>query len=99
MRLGLAKCRGWSLTNGYIKKALKGRHQPLQPTDVLVGVEQKGVDMRIGIDVATLSLKRIVERIILISVHLYGASPQAGPKRGHTGCPNSSGLQNLRTVG
>jgi uncharacterized LabA/DUF88 family protein len=67
MRLGLAKSRGWSLTNSYIKQALKGKHQPLQPTDVLVSVEQKGVDMRIGIDVATLSLKRIVNRIILIS--------------------------------
>jgi uncharacterized LabA/DUF88 family protein len=29
--------------------------------------EQKGVDMRIGIDVVTLSLKKIVERIILFS--------------------------------
>ncbi|HTX22768.1 MAG TPA: NYN domain-containing protein [Candidatus Aquilonibacter sp.] len=35
--------------------------------DVFLSREQKGVDMRIGIDVATLSLKRIVERIILIS--------------------------------
>jgi uncharacterized LabA/DUF88 family protein len=29
--------------------------------------EQKGVDMRIGIDVATLSLKKVVDRIILFS--------------------------------
>jgi uncharacterized LabA/DUF88 family protein len=29
--------------------------------------EQKGVDMRIGIDVATLCLKRLVDRIILFS--------------------------------
>jgi uncharacterized LabA/DUF88 family protein len=32
-----------------------------------LNLEQKGVDMRIGIDVATLTLKKIVERIILIS--------------------------------
>lgn len=67
MRLGICKQRGWTLTDGYIKKAIKGKHQPLQATDVLLSQEQKGVDMRIGIDVATLSLKRIVERIILIS--------------------------------
>jgi uncharacterized LabA/DUF88 family protein len=67
MRLGIAKQRGWTVTESYIKKAISGRHQPLQSTDVLLSVEQKGVDMRIGIDVATLSLKRIVERIILIS--------------------------------
>lgn len=67
MRLGVCKRRGWTLTESYIKTAIKGKHQPLQPNDVLLSKEQKGVDMRIGIDVATLSLKRIVERIILIS--------------------------------
>lgn len=67
MRLGVCKQRGWTLTDSYIKKAIKGQHQPLQASDVLLSQEQKGVDMRIGIDVATLSLKRIVERIILIS--------------------------------
>lgn len=67
MRLGVCKQRGWTLTDSYIKKAIKGDHQPLQASDVLLSQEQKGVDMRIGIDVATLSLKRIVERIILIS--------------------------------
>jgi len=67
MRLGIAKQRGWTLTDSYIKKAIKGNHTALCPTDVLLSVEQKGVDMRIGIDVATLSLKRIVDRVILIS--------------------------------
>ena len=67
MRLGVCKQRGWTLTDSYIKKAIKGTHQPLQVGDVLLSQEQKGVDMRIGIDVATLALKRIVDRIILIS--------------------------------
>jgi len=35
--------------------------------DIRFGLEQKGVDMRIGMDVASLSIKRLVERIILIS--------------------------------
>lgn len=67
MRLGVCKRRGWTLTDSYIKTAIKGKHQPLKPNDVILSKEQKGVDMRIGIDVATLSLKRIVERIVLIS--------------------------------
>lgn len=67
MRLGVCKQRGWTLTDSYIKKAIKGQHQPLQANDVLLSQEQKGVDMRIGIDVATIALKRIVDRIILIS--------------------------------
>lgn len=74
MRLGIAKKRGWTLTDAYIQRAISGHnlttpkpHQPPTAADVFLNFEQKGVDMRIGIDVATLSLKRIVERIVLIS--------------------------------
>ena len=67
MRLGLAKKRGWTLTQNYTKQAIQGSHAPPGANDVFCSFEQKGVDMRIGIDVATLSLKRLVDRIILIS--------------------------------
>ena len=68
MRLGVARDRGWTLTKDYIKRAIQGpTPHPVQARDVFFSLEQKGVDMRIGIDVATLSLKRIVDRIILIS--------------------------------
>lgn len=74
LRLGIAKKRGWTLTESYIKQTIAGQNsnppQPSKPPvakDVFLNFEQKGVDMRIGIDVATLSLKRIVERIVLIS--------------------------------
>jgi uncharacterized LabA/DUF88 family protein len=74
MRLGLAKKRGWTLSEHYIKDAIAGpkclpprASKPPTAADVFLNFEQKGVDMRIGIDVATLSLKRIVERIVLIS--------------------------------
>ena len=40
---------------------------PLTDSDIYLNFEQKGVDMRIGIDVASLSLKKQVDRIILIS--------------------------------
>ena len=69
MRMGIAKNRGWTLTNDYTIQAITNNSIVKPPTakDVFLSREQKGVDMRIGIDVATLSLKRIVERIILIS--------------------------------
>jgi uncharacterized LabA/DUF88 family protein len=38
-----------------------------QPRDVFPSIQQKGVDMRIGMDVAALAIKRLVERIILFS--------------------------------
>ncbi len=39
----------------------------LTETDIKLDIEQKGVDMRIGIDISSLSIKHQVEQIILIS--------------------------------
>jgi uncharacterized LabA/DUF88 family protein len=68
LRLGVARNRGWTLTDGYIRRAIAGTPpNPPLASDVFLALEQKGVDMRIGIDVASLTLKRIVDRVILIS--------------------------------
>ncbi|MCX6872629.1 MAG: NYN domain-containing protein [Verrucomicrobia bacterium] len=39
----------------------------LTPDDLRLGLRQKGVDMRIGIDIATLTLKKQVDTIILVT--------------------------------
>jgi len=69
IRRGSVKGRGWEVREEVIARLLKTPSQAveLSPLDIRYAVEQKGVDMRIGMDVATLSLKRLVERIILIS--------------------------------
>jgi len=74
LRIGDIKPRGWALTDSYIKQAIKNTrsvppaHPPLlNPQDIYPSLEQKGVDMRIGIDVANLALQRHVDRIILLS--------------------------------
>ena len=61
VRLGVLKFRGFSL-----------KQTPLDPAQVTdadfkANYEQKGVDMRIGLDIATLSSNRSVDRIILVS--------------------------------
>jgi uncharacterized LabA/DUF88 family protein len=69
LRRGYVRPRGWSLTKGYVKAAMKSS-TPIHPpkdSDIGMSFEQKGVDMRIGIDVATLSIRKQVERIILFS--------------------------------
>jgi uncharacterized LabA/DUF88 family protein len=68
LRRGELKARGWEFSSAY-RQALIAGGAPVAPTatDLYPNFEQKGVDMRIGIDVATLSLKKIVERIILFS--------------------------------
>ncbi|MCE0521522.1 MAG: NYN domain-containing protein [Methylacidiphilales bacterium] len=68
LRRGELKARGWELSDSYKKNLMSGAPATtLGPTDVYPALQQKGVDMRIGIDVAMLALKKIVERIILFS--------------------------------
>lgn len=41
--------------------------EELKDADFELSVRQKGVDMKIGIDIATLAYKRLVDQIVLIS--------------------------------
>lgn len=41
--------------------------QAIQPTDLSPGLRQKGVDMRIGLDIASITLKQQADTIILIA--------------------------------
>ena len=61
VRRGVLKFRGY-----------KPKHVPVSPaaltdSDFSPDFEQKGVDMRIGLDIATYSANRAVDRIILVS--------------------------------
>lgn len=67
LRRGELKARGWELTEKFKKALIKGNAGPFAATDIYPAFQQKGVDMRIGIDVATLSLKKLVDRIVLFS--------------------------------
>ena len=67
LRRGVVEPRGWTLTKAYQSKLMNGQMAAPSATDVFLNFEQKGVDMRIGIDVATLALKKLVDRVILIS--------------------------------
>lgn len=69
LRRGNARPRGWTLQRNYLRALMKATGSIPAPkgTDIYVAIEQKGVDMRIGIDVATLSIKKQVDRIVLFS--------------------------------
>lgn len=68
LRRGELKARGWGFSPSYQRGLVNGHPPALpRPQDVYPNLEQKGVDMRIGIDVATLAFKKIVDRIILFS--------------------------------
>lgn len=70
LRLGhLANDTPWTIKPSVIQDLLKGRieFKDLQTDDVMPNARQKGVDMRIGIDISSLSLKKQVDQIVLIA--------------------------------
>lgn len=70
LRLGrLSDNNHWRIKPNKTKKLLAGEIEvtDLRGTDVSYDMRQKGVDMRIGLDIATLAYKKQVEQILLIS--------------------------------
>lgn len=61
VRLGVLKFRGWR------PKAELADHLPRDDDDFRPDFEQKGVDMRIGLDIAALAANRSVDRIIMVT--------------------------------
>ena len=57
------------LTPEIIKKLCRGsiKFDDLREDDFTLNIQQKGVDMKIGLDIATLSYKKQVDQIILIA--------------------------------
>lgn len=60
-RRGVLKFRGWKPKRTPIES------RELTDADFKPDFEQKGVDMRIGLDMATFSVERSVDRLILVS--------------------------------
>lgn len=60
---------GYSINRAATKSLINGKKkiEELTQNDLAFSVQQKGVDMRIGLDIATLSLKQQVDKIILIA--------------------------------
>jgi uncharacterized LabA/DUF88 family protein len=70
LRLGHLKENGnWIISSKLTKPLLSGAMSvaQLSEDDVRLEVRQKGVDMKIGVDIATLAYKQQVDRIVLIA--------------------------------
>ena len=70
LRLGdLQDGKRWQFHQRVVKDLLAGRKavEDLEESDVFYDMKQKGVDIKIGIDIATLALKKLVDRIVLIT--------------------------------
>ena len=58
--------RGWQLKKSTLQRA-QGANITISSAELDPFVQQKGVDMRIGLDIAALTLKRIVQVIVLVT--------------------------------
>lgn len=70
LRLGhLSDVRHWTFKVEVMQDLLKGKRDltSLTETDLLLDIKQKGVDMRVGVDVASLAYKKQVDRIVLLA--------------------------------
>ncbi|TAM39158.1 MAG: NYN domain-containing protein [Burkholderiaceae bacterium] len=70
LRLGhLSGDTPWTIKPHAIQDLLKGKRklEELVEHDVVPNVRQKGVDMRIGIDISSLAIKKQVDQIVLIA--------------------------------
>ena len=70
LRIGTLKDNhNWMIHPGRVKDLLSGRISvsDIKEDDVYLAIQQKGIDMKIGVDIATLALKRFVDTIVLFS--------------------------------
>ena len=70
LRLGdLQDGKSWQFHSRVVKGLLRGDIEisKISEDDVYYDMKQKGVDIKIGIDIASLALKKMVDRIVLIT--------------------------------
>ena len=66
-RLGETKFRGWKIKPKKFKTKPEISEIVVKADDLRPQILQKGVDMRIGLDIAALSLKQFVDVLVLVS--------------------------------
>ncbi len=67
MRFGELSDRGWKVPERILRKRKHAENMTVQTSDLEPNVQQKGVDMRIGLDIAILTIKRQVAVVVLVT--------------------------------
>ena len=67
--MGKLKEGGWRIRPDRLKRLLKKEisFEDLTDDDMYLDLRQKGIDMKIGVDIASLSFNRLVDKIVLFS--------------------------------
>jgi uncharacterized LabA/DUF88 family protein len=67
LRQGDTSVHGWALGSAALKDIIANGPRVLQARDFVPNIEQKGVDLRIGLDIARLSLRQLVDVIVVVT--------------------------------
>jgi uncharacterized LabA/DUF88 family protein len=67
LRQGETAVHGWALGDAALRNITKSGARALVANDLVPNIEQKGVDLRIGLDIARLSLCKLVDVIVVIT--------------------------------
>ena len=67
LREGDAVVHGWALGDAVLQNIITNGPRMLQARDFVPNIEQKGVDLRIGLDIARLSLRQMVDVIVVVT--------------------------------
>lgn len=66
VRLGQTKLQGWVLRGGALEDIATTK-RPVLPTDVVPSITQKGVDIKVGLDIAWIASRRLVDTVLLVT--------------------------------
>jgi uncharacterized LabA/DUF88 family protein len=66
VRRGQIAMHGWKLGQKALQSLKKGPRN-ITPKDLVPDLEQKGVDLRMGLDIATIALKRVIGTLVLVT--------------------------------
>lgn len=66
VRRGELVARGWKLGQKAFQR-LQKKPEPPTAKDLVPNIQQKGVDLRIGVDVARLALRQLVQVIVVVT--------------------------------
>jgi uncharacterized LabA/DUF88 family protein len=67
LRSGETDVNGWTLGRAALKDLKQNGARALKASDLVPKIEQKGVDLRIGLDIARLSIQRMVQAIVVVT--------------------------------
>lgn len=69
LRLGSLAMQGWKLNKKNMRVIMESlsHNRPLQPQDVAINLVQKEVDMLMGLDIAWMAARGMVEKIVLLT--------------------------------